>query len=425
MNGKGIIKILKADILRVANASVINKVIAFVSNVFVVRIVTQYDYGLFSSANNVISMAILFTGIGTISGVLQYGAEERDQSEKYQYFKYSAIIGLSFDILISLIVLLYVTFQLQPIYESGQYIILLIPSILLHYLFEYFGAILRSRKDVRAYANLLNINSISFSILSIGGSYIFGIKGLCIGRSISYSLGAIMGYLYIRDDFPGIITATALDKCHKIEAIKYSISCCITAALNRVLYVIDIAVISHMVADPNQVAIYRVGTTIPEALEFIPQSILIAVVPHYAQHNRDKTWLRAWTKKLYLYCAGLNAVITIVLLCTSRIIINIFWGDSYTEALMIFNCLSINYFVMATFRQNGTNILSALRETKYNVAISAITCLINIVLDIALVRQYGINGAAYATVAVVIIASLLSMPYVIYVIYGKKEVNVE
>lgn len=421
MNSKDLRTTLRTGVLRVASASVINKVVAFISNVIVVRMVTQYDYGLFSSANNVISMAMLFTGIGTISGVLQYGAEEREQSEKYQYFKFSAIVGVLFDVLISIAVFLYVAFRFQPIYESGKYIIMLIPSILLHYLFEYFGAILRSRKDVKEYANLLNVNSISFSVLSCICVFYFGITGLCIGRSISYFLGTVMGYYYIKNDIPGIIKAGQLNKCDKKEAIKYSISCCITAALNRVLYVIDIAVISYMVADPKQVAIYRVGTTIPEALEFIPQSILIAVAPHFAQHNGDGDWLRRWTKKLYLYCAGFNAVITILLLLVSSFLIKIFWGDSYIGALTVFNCLSINYFVMATFRQNGTNILSALRETKYNVIVSIITCIFNITLDILLVRRYGINGAAFATVAVVIIASLLSMPYVFYVIYKKKR----
>lgn len=405
----------------VAIASVVNKVIAFISNIVVVRLVSQYDYGLFSSANNIIMMAMLFTGLGTINGVLQYGAETRPYEEKLQYFKYSAIIGVLFDLILTIGICLYAALGFVPINETKLYVYLLAPSIVLHYIFEYLGAVLRSAKETKKYANLLNVNSISFSILSVAGAYFFGIAGMSIGRSIAYALGILMGLKYNRKIVLPVVKADSLTDVQKKELLVYSLSCCITAALNRVLYVLDIFVISYSLKDATQIAIYRVGTTIPESLEFIPQSILIAVIPYFAEHNKDNQWLRKWTKKLYLYSGLLNSAITIALVATAPFIVKLFWGEEYSGSIPIFVILSVNYFVMATFRQIGTNIISTLRRVKYNVVISVITCLADIVLDVVFVKAWGIEGAAYATLIVVIIASVLSFPYVFKLIYERNK----
>lgn len=416
--GLGKNKIFKG-IKYVMSASVINKIIAFASNIIVVRLVSKYEYGLFSSANNIITLAMLFTGLGTINGVLQYGAENRSDEEKNQFLKNCAIMGVGFDLFITICICIYAESNLMPIQETKKYILVLAPSIILHYLFEYLGAILRSRKSVKKYAYLLNINSISFSLLSIIGAYFWGIVGLAIGRSISYIIGIVMGLYYNKYIICPIWTAQQLGRHEKIELFKYSFSCCIISALNRLLYVVDVVVISYVTKDAIEVATYRVGTMIPEALEFIPQSILIAVIPYFAEHNKDIEWLKVWTKKLYEFSVFLNLGLTVLLVLFSHFFITILGGREYQESLPVFISLSINYFIMATFRQNGTNILSTLRMTNYNVFISTMTCILDIVLDIILVRQLGCVGAAVATVISVTIASLLSFPYVYYLIYTK------
>lgn len=405
---------------RVASASVINKIIAFISNIIVVRFVNQYEYGLYSSANNVVTMAMLFTGMGTISGVLQYGAENRSTDEKMQCFKYSVFIGSAFNLLLTFGILVYANYNLMPIYETKRYIFALTPTIVLHYVFEYLGAILRSRKSVKEYANLLNVNSVSFSFFSIVGAYTFGVMGLAIGRSISYTLGICMGVYYNRNVLGNIFKASKLKRKMGAELFRYSFSCCIIAALNRLLYVVDVAVIGYILKDANQIAIYRVGTTIPESLEFIPQSVLITVIPYFAEHNLDIEWLKKWTKKLYLLSGISNLALTFLLVLFAPFIVTLFWGIEYQKSTPVFITLAANYFVMATFRQNGTNILSTLRMTNYNVAISIITCISDIILDVVWVQNFGIMGAATATVIVAAGASMLSFPYVYYLIYTEK-----
>ncbi len=411
-------KKLRNGIISIAGSSFINKIIALISNIIVIRFVSQYEYGLFSNAYNIISFTMLITGAGTINGVLQYGSEKGTFIKKLQYFKFSLFLGTIFDLVLIIILFTYVQFGLIPFIEAKKYIFMLLPSIVFHFWFEYVGAIIRSKKETTYYAVILSINSLSYSILSCLGAYFFGIQGMIFGRNISYIIAILVGSFFNRKDILPMFLAEKLDNREKSSFLIYSFSCCITAALNRLLYIIDVMIISYMVKSPEEIAIYKVGTQIPEALEFIPQSILIAVIPYFVENRENKVWLRKWTKKLYLYSGIFNFVITVLLILASPIIVVILWGEQYKKSIPIFIILSLNYFVMGTFRQPGTNILSALRKIKYNVVISCITCVVNIYLDIIFINKWGINGAAIATLLTVIFTSSLSFPYIYNLIYN-------
>ena len=71
----------------------------------------------------------------------------------------------------------------------------------------------------------------------------------------------------------------------------------------------------------------------------------------------------------------------------------------------------VGYFISGTFRIPSGNILSSMKEVKVNFYNSIISGVANILLDIALIKKMGSNGAAIATVAVYIISSLISNIY--------------
>ena len=415
----GIINRVLKGIVGLAGTTFINKIINFLSNVLIVRLISKAEFGVFTSANNFVSILILFTGLGTLSGVLQYGSENRAETEKKAYFKYSLLIGGAFDCLLSLGLVIAALTHLFPDDKVAYYAILLMPTILLHFIYEYFNTILRSEKRIKEYIVCVNINSISSALLACVGAYFFGIYGVVLSRNLSFVLGIIPGLIYLKPEISSIRFARRLEKTEKKELLRFSVSCCIIAALNRALYLIDVLLIGYIIIDPEPVAVYKVGTQIPEALEFIPQSILVAIVPYFAEHNTDIDWLKKWTSKLYCFSGLLNLLIVASLIVFSGII-PLFYGEKYTDSIDVFRILSISYFFMATFRQTGTNIISCLRKTDYNVIISAITLCANIVIDIIFIKNWGIIGAAVGTLISTIIASALSLPYVFYLIYSEK-----
>lgn len=64
---------------------------------------------------------------------------------------------------------------------------------------------------------------------------------------------------------------------------------------------IDVLLVTYMIVDAQSVALYKVGTQIPEALEFIPNSILVAIMPYVVEHNTDKAWLKNGQRKFTFF----------------------------------------------------------------------------------------------------------------------------
>ena len=60
-------------LFHILTANAVNKIIGFLSNILVVRLLTTTEYGIFSVANNVYSIAMIFIGFGSLEGILQYG----------------------------------------------------------------------------------------------------------------------------------------------------------------------------------------------------------------------------------------------------------------------------------------------------------------------------------------------------------------
>ena len=78
---------------------------------------------------------------------------------------------------------------------------------------------------------------------------------------------------------------------------------------------------------------------------------------------------------------------------------------------MPFRILSLGYLIAATFRIPAGNVIASLRKVKVNFYNSIVSGSANVVLDIILIKRYGSNGAAIATVLIFIISSIISNIY--------------
>ena len=103
-------------------------------------------------------------------------------------------------------------------------------------------------------------------------------------------------------------------------------------------------------------------------------------------------------------------------------IVQLLWGENYLDAVPCMRILTISFVILSTFRITSTNILLSLKRAGYTMIVSLITGVANIGLDVWLTVQHGSIGAAWATLIVTVLASLMSFPYVLYIVYsGKKK----
>lgn len=400
----------------VFGANIISKLLLFGSNIIIVNILTKTSYGMFSIANNIFSLFILFSSFGLESGVFQFTAEKRLQEDKDDIYSYGFWTGFLINFFLSFLMFLYGTFGKESIDGSGIYIQYSALLPVAYYLFQYTTIILRTKKDVTKYAISLGANSALYAGLSILGAIFFGVSGLILGRYFSFLFAGLLALYYLRNELSYFIKRKSLESQLKKDIWFFSIKSNLVSIINQIVFVLDVFLITKIIQDANAVATYKVASIIPTNLLFIPSSIAVFIIPYFAENIGNKNWLKKAIKKIYFYVSILNLILCLSIILTAPFIVNILWGKDYYDSIKTFQILTITYFFNGTFRLLSTNILASQRKVQINLVIGIITMIVNIVSSYFLISKYGILGAAISTLVVMIVTSFMLIPQVINIV---------
>ena len=91
----------------------------FCSGIFIVRVLTKEEFGIFTYAQNLLAFFLLINGLGITSGFLQYGSRNIDNEElKNSIANYSLKYGIGINLLISFLVIIYSIFGKFKVEEA-------------------------------------------------------------------------------------------------------------------------------------------------------------------------------------------------------------------------------------------------------------------------------------------------------------------
>lgn len=411
---------LSQGLLQMFGANVLNKVVSMLGNMVITRMLTKPEYGIWSYVLNIYSYLNLISGLGLLSGAFQFGAENRGKEEEFQYYKFCLKIGLIFDTVL-VIGFFAITFSADfSMPEAKPYLRTIAPMILLDYALQILLTVLRCENRIKEYANILNVNTILLTVGTCGGAY-FGIEGVILGKYIAYVISLMQIILRTKDEIGRIRNAADIPWKQTGDLWHYSIFTGISSALNLMLYLIGVSMIASLVQDPVEIAYYKVATLLPNALAFIPNSVITCVLPNIVVNNKNHSWLKKNVSISFAGLGSLNAVICGGGILFAPLIITILSGEQYLDAVPAFRVLMLSYFINGTFRMLSINILAALRCVNYGLFISIISLVCNIIFNYLFIEQYGAIGAAYATLGVTVVTAILAFGYLIFKLRGKDK----
>jgi len=381
----------------------------------ITRLLSQNDYGIWSYVLNMYSYLGLITGFGLISGALQFGTENKGVGKAYNYFKYCTKNGLFINLCILIVFGIIIAVLELPIEGAKPFILIVAPMLLVEYLIAMGQSVLRSQNRIREYANVLNVGSITTAVGTCGGAF-FGLYGVVIGRYLASAITVIYTQIIIRGNIREIIHADVLSKKERGDLWHYSALTGASSAMNCLVYVLDITLIAALDQSAIEIGIYRVGTLIPTAMQFIPTSVIISVLPNIVYNRNNIDYIRKNIRKVYIGLCLLNIVILAIIIPLSPYIINLFSGERYIESASVLRILTLGYFFSGTFRNLSVNLLAAFRRVKFGLFISILSCGLDVILNYYFIISNGMIGAAYATLVVDFITGMIAFAYVIYLI---------
>lgn len=411
---------LRKGILQMMSASVLNKVVSLISYVLVTRLLSVQEYGLWSFVQNQYSYLVLISGFGLLSGAFQFGTENRNQKEEFEYYSYCLKNGLLINsvlLLICFILSFWMDFSLEGV---QGYLRVYLPILLLEYILNLLLTVLRCENRISEYARILNLNTVLIALGTCVGA-LWGITGIIVGKYLSYLFSIAQVVKKTRTESKKIKAAQRIRWPQTRSLWHYSLFVGASSAMNCLIHLMDISMIANLIKDPILVAVYKVATTIPVALSFIPNSIVVALLPNIVQNRNNIPWLKKNIKKMFLGMGLFNLVLCCGLYLFAPIVIAVMSGKQYLSAVPIFRILMAGYFFEGTFRLLSTNILAGLRCVNYGLFVSITSAVIDIVFNLMLIPNYEMAGAAYASLGAMVVSALLAFGYLIWMIYGKER----
>ncbi len=402
------------------SASVLNKVVSLISNVLVTRLLSVQEYGLWIFVQNQYSYLVLISGFGLLSGAFQFGTENRNQKEEFEYYSYCLKNGLLINsvlLLICFILSFWMDFSLEGV---QGYLRVYLPILLLEYILNLLLTVLRCENRISEYARILNLNTVLIALGTCVGA-LWGITGIIVGKYLSYLFSIAQVVKKTRTESKKIKAAQRIRWPQTRSLWHYSLFVGASSAMNCLIHLMDISMIANLIKDPILVAVYKVATIIPVALGFVPNSIVVALLPNIVQNRNNIPWLKKNIKKMFLGMGLFNLVLCCGLYLFAPIVIAVMSGKQYLSAVPIFRILIAGYFFEGTFRLLSTNILAGLRCVNYGLFVSITSAVIDIVFNLMLIPNYEMAGAAYASLGAMVVSALLAFGYLIWMIYGKER----
>lgn len=411
LNDKGFFQIF--------GATIINSMVSFVYGIFIVRLLSQNEYGLFSYTQSIANFGILFSGMGLNLGMLQFCSENRELKQKYSFSKFSFQAGFFVTLLIVLILLLYARFDRSNMEGVALGIVAFSFLPMVYWLKDWIIMNLRWQLKNREYAFVMNVHSVLNAFLVVVGAYIHGLYTAILGIYLAYIISIVIGKKFLKGESAAIKSAGYIEANILQRFVKYSFTMCIVNAMISVLFTIDIFVIGNVLQNAKEVALYRTASVIPFALNMIPNAIMTFMYPYISKNKNDKSWLKSTLKKVYIGNGLLNIFIGICLFIIAEPLVHIVFGNAYRGSVHIFRLLTISYIINSSLRTPSANILGMLQMTKSAFVISAFTVLLNAFLSFNLVNMFGIVGAAYSSCITFTVVGITSFSAIIKYVLKK------
>lgn len=401
-------------------ANILNKVVTMLSNMVITRLLTSEEFGVWSYVLNIYSYLLLISGLGLLSGAFQFGAENRNSDDKYEYYSYCLKIGEIIDAIIVLLFLLFTGFVSFSLPEATPYLRLYMPVLLLEYGLNILLTVFRCESRIKEYAQILNLNTLLLALCT-GIGALWGVGGVIAGKYLSFAVAFVLCVYKSRTELKRIAAASPLSSKKQKELWRYSLYTGASSALNTALYLIDVSMVAALIKDPESLALYKVATLIPNALTFIPTSIVLCVLPDIISNRKNIQWLK---RKLMRVTCGLGAANMFIcggLILFAPLVIFILSGANYAGAVPAFRILTLGYFFTGTFRMLCTNVLAGMRNVRINLVISAAAIVCDILFNRILIARQGMIGAAYATFGVELLTSAMALIAFLYVLKVRAE----
>lgn len=389
----------------------IAKICAFLSSLFIIRLLPENEFGTFSIVASAFAIFAPFSGFGSVQSLLRFGSVTDNQVEKCQLSAYLFRKGFFNQVILTVIFLLVSLFYLQKFEHIFWIFLAFAVRLLGTYFFSHIQSELRMEGKNRAFAQNSNFVNIISLLLLLVLAYFFGWKGYAVAMAVSPYLSLFWFQKYNQFSFPVGFAFSPK------QIWNYAFHASGTACLSDTLFSLDVLLLGFLMNETS-VAHYKVGILLPANITFLALTFLQSDFPLIARNYQNKSYLLNYVSNYYKIFIPIVVLIFGVGYFFSSEILLFFFGTKYLDNVLIFTVLLAAFCLNILFRNLFGNMLSAVGMMKANTIVSSLAIVFLVVLSFILVPVYGILGMAFSMAGTLAFTGFLSM--IFFVIYLRK-----
>lgn len=394
--------------------TVVGIVFPMITFPYISRVLQVEAVGVYRFSSSIVSYFILLAGLGVATYAVREGVKYRDNTSQMQNFVSEVF---SINMLSTVISYLLLAIALVSVSKLDNYSFAIIILS---------GEILFTTLGVSWVCNIyedftfITILSISMQAVSLILTFLLVKSPADVYKYVfvvafSKSAANIVNFFYIRKKYCKFKFTLHCNFKHHIKPILIIFS----TSVAMTIYVSSDTTMLGFMTDDYQVGLYSTAVNIYTIVKNILAAALVVLVPRFSilLQNKEGKEASALFSKVFNTLMVMILPSVVGLLITSGDVIRLVGGENYlggTDSLRLL-CLAIAFSLIATLYTQCV-LIPGKNEVIVFIA-TAVSAIVNILLNFILIPLLGIDGAAITTVIAEVIVCVISF------IYGRKAVG--
>lgn len=390
----------------------------FLGRILLARFFTQSEYGIYSLALVVLSIAVAISFFGLQEGTTRQIAYYRGKGDKPRVqgvITSSLQITLVASILLA-VILLFTSgiISTKIFHEPGLATPLKIIAIALPFfvLTQVFAHIFRGFDEVKPSVYFQSILRSGLFPLLLLPIVLVGLPflGAMYAFLASIILACIVFAAYTKKKAPVTIERgeyLAINPVGK-ELLLLSLPLFGAAMLAQIMNWTDTLMLGYFLPS-DIVGLYNGAQPLAYLIPIIVTSAGFIYVPiaSYLYAREELTELSRTYKVLTKWLSSVSFPIFLVLFVFPKPVLSFFFGPEYVEAAPVLQILAFGFMFQNFFGLTGMTVIS-MGKTRVALAATSIGAVSNIILNVVLIPLYGAIGAAIASAATLCLANIFT-----------------
>lgn len=382
--------------LHIFMGSFLNKFVVFFGSIVIVRLLSKTEYGMLGYAENLYSFAYIIAGFGVSNAILRYVVLEDNIEEKKNVFLFSSRFAFKFNIILVILLGIINTFypHTREFEACRIYIYIMILSLPFQYYTDNSLSLERAMFNNKKYALLAFMISAMIIVGKLLGASINGLMGVIVlGVIINIILAYSMLHVSEKKYFTGN-SKYFLEKNKKKKILSYSFQYMLTNGIWTLFMLIDVFMLGKIADNSSIIADYKVAYAWPANISIICSAIGVFIAPYFIKNEKNPDWIRLNYKRTFLISFVLVCSVGLIMILLAKPLIFIYGGSLYYNVIPVMQVLTIGSIINNGLRYTTANIFAAMGQIKYNMIVSIMGIVLQIIFNLYTIPRFGIYGTA-------------------------------